>query len=262
MRFVSCAFVRAASGATFVAAFLAAAASIGASQACASVDQTWEAASSLAASPPPPGLRLIVHEGTEDPAAGLDRLERAGFHVAVALPPYIYYVSTGVPGAGSDARSPDFDLFEGMEDALPPSAPNATLRSRRFAPAGALQGLPFGARWTDTSEFMLGRVAVSILFPESDGSTDPNRYDWTPALRDSVVRSAVRGFARWSAFAALRGINLTFALEVHPGLATRYEPIDRTTAEEDNWIQDVLTGYLGYRSDAITLAYDAANGAR
>jgi hypothetical protein len=289
MRFVSCGFARAAAAAAFLAS-----ASIGASQACAAVDQAWEVASSLAASSPPPGLRLIVHEGSEDPAAGLDRLERAGFHIAVALPPYVYYAkptasgatealppgfafqgSESPPGtAASSARSPgslgaepganppDFDLFEGREDALPPCAPNAALRSRRVAMSGALQGLPFGARWTDTSEFMLGRVAVSILFPESDGTTDPNHYDWTPALRDSVVRSAVRGFAHWSAFAALRGINLTFALEVHPGLATRYEPIDRTAAEEDNWIQDVLTGYLGYRSDAITLAFDAANGVR
>jgi len=109
---------------------------------------------------------------------------------------------------------------------------------------------------------MIGRVAVSILFPESDGSTDPNRYDWTPTLRDSVVRSVVRGLAHWSVFAGRRGIPLSFSLEVHPGLATRYEPIDRTVGEEDTWIQDVLTGYLGYRGDAATLAYDAANGAR
>jgi hypothetical protein len=276
MRSVSCGFVRAAAGAAILAAFLAAAASVGVPRADASRDQAWEAASSLAASPSPPGLRLIVQEGSEDPAAALDRLERAGFRVAVALPPYIYYVSPGASGEetlpsgfafrGSaslpEIGSPDFDLFEGKEDALPPYAPNAAVRTRRFAPAGALQGLPFGARWTDTSEFMLGRVAVSILFPESDGSTDPNHYDWTPALRDSVVRSAVRGLARWSAFAARRGIDLTFALEVHPGLATRFEPIDRMAAEEDNWIQDVLTGFLGYRSDAVTLAYDAANGAR
>jgi hypothetical protein len=121
-----------------------------------------------------------------------------------------------------------------------------------------MQGLPFGARWTDTSEFMIGRVAVALLFPESDGSTDPNRYDWTPALRDSVLRSAVRGLARWTGFAARRGIPLSFALEVHPGLATRYEPISRASGEEDLWIQDALTGFLVYESAAINLAYEAA----
>jgi hypothetical protein len=125
-----------------------------------------------------------------------------------------------------------------------------------------MQGLPFGARWTDTSEFMIGRVGVGLLFPESDGSTDPNRYDWTPALRDSVLRAAVRGLAHWTDFAARRGVPLSFSIEVHPGLATRYEPITRSSGEEDLWIQDALTGLLGYPSDAGTLAYDAANGIR
>src|SRR5712671_6914644 len=106
---------------------------------------------------------------------------------------------------------------------LPGTGGRAAAARARYAPAraGVIQGLPFGTRWFDTSEFMIGRVAVSILFPESDGSTDLNRYDWTPALRDSVVRSAVRGLAHWSVFAARRGVPLTFALEVHPGLATR-----------------------------------------
>lgn len=248
--------------------------------------QAWDAAATLASTPAPPGLRLVCSAGTEDPAAALDRLEHAGFRVAVALPPHVFYVSreeirgaslpagffftraTQAPQATSpspqETQMLAADPFDGQQDAIPPAA-TATrpspLRSRA-AFAGALQGLPFGARWFDTSEFMMGRVAVSILFPESDGSTDPNRYDWTPALRDSVIRSAVRGLAHWSDFAARRGIALSFVLEVHPGLATRYEPIDRTAAEEENWIQDALVSLLGYRSDALTLCYDAANAAR
>src|SRR5258705_5331429 len=109
---------------------------------------------------------------------------------------------------------------------------------------------------------MIGRVAVGIFFPESDGTTVVDRSDWTPALRDSMVRSAVRGLAHWTTFAARKGVPLSFVLEVHPGLATRYEPIDRTSGEEDNWIADVLTGFLGFRSDAATVAYDAVNGIR
>ncbi len=270
MRFVSCGFARFALAATLVSA--------GAPSASAFETQTREAASSLASSTALPGLRTVWHDGADDPAATLDRLERAGFHVAVAIPPHVYYVreQRGVGMAlpagfatvvatsesaaatiGGAESEPERDLFQGRGDILPHAEPRAPFRR-----AGTAPGLPFGARWIDTSEFMIGRVAVSILFPESDGTTNPNRYDWTPALRDSVVRAAVRGLARWSAFAARRGIPLSFALEVHPGLPTRYEPIDRTVAEEDNWIQDVLTGYLGYRSDALTLAYDAANGAR
>ena len=257
--------------------------------------QAWDAASSLAASASPPGLRLVWNSGSEDPAAALDRLERAGFPVAVALPPHVYYVraegasrsllpigfsfqedgraetaarqvAVGPPDAPeprvSAAVGVDLDPFQGRNDAFPPIRLGSSPLRNRIARGGMLQGLPFGARWFDTSEFMIGRVAVSILFPESDGTTDPNRYNWTPALRDSVIRSAVRGLAKWNGFAASHGIALSFAIEVHAGLATRYEPIDRTVAEEDNWIEDVLAGYAGYRSDALTLEYDVANAAR
>ncbi len=257
--------------------------------------QAWDAASSLAASASPPGLRLVWNSGSEDPAAALDRLERAGFSVAVALPPHVYYVraegasrsllpigfsfqedgrtesaarqvAVGPPDAleprVSAAVGVDLDPFQGRNDAFPPIRLGSSPLRNRIARGGMLQGLPFGARWFDTSEFMIGRVAVSILFPESDGTTDPNRYNWTPALRDSVIRSAVRGLAKWNGFAASHGIALSFAIEVHAGLATRYEPIDRTVAEEDNWIEDVLAGYAGYRSDALTLEYDVANATR
>jgi len=254
--------------------------------------RAWDAAASLASAPSPPGLRLVWHATPSDPASTHDRLERAGFHVAVSLPPHIYYVrdesagrsvlpagcafrdagpaggsaagfSLAPTGPSENADALDSDPFQGREDAFPPGQTGTAARlSRRVGVAGTLGGLPFGARWTDTSEFMIGRVAVSILFPESDGTTDPSRYDWTPALRDSVIRAAVRGLAGWSVFAARRGIPLSFAIEVHSGLATRYEPIDRTVAEEENWIADVLAGLTGYRSDALTLAYDVANSAR
>jgi len=263
---------RGLAGAVILCAF-----AVPAGQAVAAETQTWDAASSLAAAPTPPGLRLVWNAGSENPATALEQLERAGFSVAVSLPPHLYYVraeGNGSPlpigfsfqeGGRAEVGAPgglDLDPFQGRDDAFPPTRPGSLSLRSRIARGGTLQGLPFGARWFDTSEFMIGRVALSIFFPESDGTTDPNRYDWTPALRDSVIRSAVRGLARWSAFATSHGIALSFAIEVHAGLATRYEPIDRTVAEEDNWIEDVLAGYSGYRSDAVTLEYDVANAAR
>ncbi len=274
MRCVSCGFARLGK----VAALAIAAATVAwpAARATAGEARTWEAARALASSPAPSGLRPVWYEGSDDPAATLDRLERAGFRVEISLPPYLYYVRESVARAAAlpagftfrqsapaalAPAAPDFDLFQGRDDVKPPLAPPSAA-ARGAARAAAIQGLPFGARWTDTSEFMIGRVGLGILFPESDGSTDPNRYDWTPALRDSVLRAAVRGLAQWTGFAARRGIPLSFAIEVHPGLATRYEPINRSSGEEDLWIQDALAGFLGYTSDVGTLAYDAANGVR
>jgi hypothetical protein len=277
MRCVSCGFVRVA----ILAAFAAGSAAVTFRTAGAAALAPQEAreaaalASSLASAPAPEGLRAVWHEGSDDPASTIDRLQHAGFRVEIALPPHLFYVRessraralpagylwretpAAAPAAAADA---DLDLFGGRDDILAPLA--ASGGRDAAARSASLQGMPFGARWRDTSEFMIGRVGIGILFPESDGSTDPNRYDWTPALRDSVVRSTLRGLAHWTAFAARRSIPLTFAIEVHAGLATRYEPIDRMAAEEDSWIQDVLTGYLGYKSDATTLAYDAANGVR
>jgi|GEM_PF-1838144 len=284
MRCVWCGFARLAGVAAVVAVTAACSPP---TLAWASEASTWEAATSLASDPAPGGLRLVWHEGTEDPASTLDRLERAGFRVEIALPPHVFYVRESRRGARTlpagyayrgDATPSETagrlavatgdqeqDLFGGREDALPPlslRAPSADAAWRSAARSTQAPGLPFGAKWKDTSEFMIGRVALGIFFPESDGSTDLNRYDWTPALRDSVVRSAVRALAHWTTFAARKGIPLSFALEIHPGLATRYEPIDRTSGEEDTWIADVLTGYLGFKSDAATLAYEAANGIR
>ena len=42
-----------------------------------------------------------------------------------------------------------------------------------------MASLPFGAEADDTGEFMLGRVAVTPVFLESDGSIDRSTENWT-----------------------------------------------------------------------------------
>ncbi|HEU4724348.1 MAG TPA: hypothetical protein VFU59_03520, partial [Candidatus Eisenbacteria bacterium] len=209
----------------------------------------------------------------------------AGYEVAVSIPPLVHVVRAtrragplpagyafgatpiaATPMAPSRAaESPATDPFGGLADALPPiqgarepSAAGRALRAGTALPAG----LFYGTRWEDLTEFMIGRVGIGLFFPESDGSVDVDRYDWTPALRDSVVRSAVRGFLAWSNFAAARNIPLSFHLEIHPSLPTRYEPISRPVSQEEVWIEDVLRPVLGYRGDAYAMAQEAANGVR
>jgi len=246
----------------------------------------------------PANVRVLsAFRGGESPAATVDALERAGYRVHVALPPDAYWVTAGrgagplpagvfesaVSRAGSldplhmnlsgtasvanpDARGAGMaDPFAGKTDALEPlrrSSREPALASPRFDQAGFPPGMFYGTRWEDTSEFMIGRVALSILFPESDGSTDVNRFDWTPALRDSVVRSAVRGLLKWSLLAAARDIPVTFLLEVRSGLSTRYEPIDRPTSQETFWMEDALAPLVGYRGEVAAMAFEFANGAR
>ncbi|MGE5177274.1 MAG: hypothetical protein ACM3JJ_12995 [Hyphomicrobiales bacterium] len=282
---------RARGGAVLVALLLAA---LGARAGAAPL---WDPAAVRSAAVPA-GVRVLVASGAPDAAATTTALERAGYRVHVVLLPSTYYVSAGpragalpaglldapeargapaaaggAPGGAPPLLAPSTtepvslrSLFGDLPDALPPLEPGSSGAPSRDAIAPANTPLPsglfYGTRWEDTSEFMIGRVAVPILFPESDGSTDPNHYDWTPALRDSVVRSAVRGLLKWSVHAASRNLTLTWMLEVRADLATRYEPIDRPIGQEELWIADVLQTLVGYRGSAVTMAYDYANAAR
>jgi hypothetical protein len=228
--------------------------------------------------PAPPGTRLVIAaEGLPSP---LELLERHGFRVAVAIPPTLYYVierrgvhllpagftwggPSGPSGPSAAGVAAARDPFVGRVDVLPPLQPppaGRTSGAARFQ--GEAPGLYHGTRWGDTTEFMIGRVAVGILLAESDGTLDPNHYDWTPALRDSLTRAAVIGLARWAVRAAGKGIPLTFLLELHPSLPTRYEPIDREVAQEAFWIADVLAPLVGRSGDATGEAYEFANGLR
>src|SRR5258705_2770083 len=91
MRCVSCGFDRLAVLAA-VTATLAVAWYGVATPAPSSEAATWGAATSLAGSPPPPGLRMVWHEGVDDPASTLDRLQRAGYRVDIALPPHAVFL--------------------------------------------------------------------------------------------------------------------------------------------------------------------------
>ncbi len=243
-----------------------------------------------------PNVRVVSAVSGAAPATVVDALESAGYRVHVALLPSTFFVSAGAraralpalvraldpapgsfeagvlaplaSGAPTAPGAAAGDPFRGMPDAFPPPprtnarAPGPSLAP--IVPPGVPppSGLAYGTRWEDTSELMVGRIAVPILFPESDGTIDPNHFDWTPALRDSVVRAAARGFLKWSLVASTRNLPLTFLLETYPGLAVRYEPIDRPIAQENLWIEDALVPLVGYRGSAITMATDFANAAR
>lgn len=243
---------------------------------------------------PGQGVRVVSSKVAASPKETVNALERAGYHVDVAVLPGTFFVRAQLRAAALPAGFVDVTAaFAPAVVPAPPQPPASLLRSSaawavpgseafapdlllppvsssprpasawRGAPATGLpSGLSYGTHWTDTSELMIGRVAVPIIFPESDGTLDPNHYDWTPALRDSVVRSAVRGFLKWSSIAASHGVPLTFLIEVEPVSPTRYEPIDRPIADEALWIAEALEPLVGHKGDAISMAYEVANGAR
>ncbi len=119
------------------------------------------------------------------------------------------------------------------------------------ASSGATYGA-YGAGFWDGSEYMLGDVAVAVILPESNGTTDPNQEDWTPAEETHVTNQVVEAMDWWIDQTHLGP--LTFTYEYHYDVDTDYEPITHPQSEENIWIEDALKT-LGYDGpDRFTMA--------
>jgi hypothetical protein len=105
-----------------------------------------------------------------------------------------------------------------------------------------------------TSLFMVGKVAVGVIIPESTGHTE----DWDASRQSTVYNEIVEGLNWW----VTRGgssANLTFYYENRYNVPTQYEPITMSGwSDEGTWLTDILQN-MGYTSgDQFTRirAYD------
>ena len=122
-------------------------------------------------------------------------------------------------------------------DALtPPDIP-------RISPRGLIrQGAPTALQ---TSEYMVGNVAVGIILPESDGSRDRDTEDWSSSRQDDVA-ARIGNALNWWAQREPKA-RLSFTWDVKRGVPTGYEPITRPQSDEGLWIGEVMSR-LGYSS--------------
>jgi len=88
-----------------------------------------------------------------------------------------------------------------------------------------------------TSEYMIGKVAVGIVFPESDGSLDPSTEDWTSEEQTQVFNKIVAATDWWAKLEP--GADLTFYYDVKT-LPTGYEPINHPHTDENLWINQIM----------------------
>ncbi|HCC48370.1 MAG TPA: hypothetical protein DEQ38_09700 [Elusimicrobia bacterium] len=109
---------------------------------------------------------------------------------------------------------------------------------------GAAQAAPYGAGFYDTSEYLAGKVAVNIIFVESDGSIDARTETtgWTVGKKSSVVTGIQNAMTWWATRSA--AANLSFVYN-SATVTTGYEPISRTSDDEGLWVNQVM-GKLGY----------------
>ena len=139
-----------------------------------------------------------------------------------------------------------------------PQAPKVPPAGIADMPGIMSAGVPVVPAWP-----MKNVVAVTIILPESDGTIDTNREDWTKTLEDQVYNEVVAGMAWWPEKAESYDVDLSFKVyifkpSVHDEVKTGYEPITHNSQDEGVWIADVLNN-LGYSEGYYTASVDALN---
>lgn len=124
------------------------------------------------------------------------------------------------------------------------------LEDRRVMAAGLgeppISSMPVGALTQDTGEFMLGRIAVTPILLESDGSDGSHRQNWSPEEIDGVLAKVDAAVQWWSDTLDQLGSvhSLEFIVDdtyARTPLDIGYEPIDRPSSEYRNFVGDFLT---------------------
>jgi flagellin-like protein len=100
---------------------------------------------------------------------------------------------------------------------------------------------------TQTSEFMVGKIAVGIVFVESNGRIQPSSEDWTRDRQDRVIEAVTNSLNWWREREPRAGIE--FAYKIFRNAPSSYEPINNAAAVQDVWMPEVLD-YIGAPSGA------------
>jgi hypothetical protein len=103
-----------------------------------------------------------------------------------------------------------------------------------------------------TSDYMIGRVAVSVILVESNGVVSQSVENWESSEISFVARAMTSAVNWWTQQAQAKNVSLEFIIPpTYPMIvSTRYEPIkmiglEFPAGQADIWISDVM-GYLGY----------------
>ncbi|MEM3578030.1 MAG: NosD domain-containing protein [Candidatus Bathyarchaeia archaeon] len=104
---------------------------------------------------------------------------------------------------------------------------------------------PLHPSYYETSEFLIGSMAVGVIFPESNGENDPDTENWTE-IEESKMVTRITNALNW-----LKeynpSANISFYLEVNYRVPTGLEPINRFYSEYPLWVTETIYN-LGYRS--------------
>lgn len=112
----------------------------------------------------------------------------------------------------------------------------------------------------ETSEYLIGSVAVGIILPESNGTIDPETENWTSSEESQVINEIKAGLSWWTK--QNPSANVTLSYDIHYRVPTSYEPIIRNVTDEGLWISEAMA-FLGYMDGwYMEQVYDYVNDLR
>ncbi len=112
----------------------------------------------------------------------------------------------------------------------------------------------------ETSEYMMGSVAVAVVFVESDGSFEKKSEKWDDYSKEDMFFQIRKGLDWWTEQGGYRA-SLSWTYEFLD-VNTKYEPITHSYSDADVWINDVADK-LGYgEGDAYRICNEFANDLR
>jgi len=108
--------------------------------------------------------------------------------------------------------------------------------------------LPYYAQQEDLSEFMLGKIAVSVIFVESNGELDQDLETWAEETKQQIREQISAGLAYWFNVSTVAPVIFVWDEKT---LYTKYEPITRGAPNvvdgDVAWISDLMRN-LGYET--------------
>lgn len=133
------------------------------------------------------------------------------------------------------------NVEENPNDALIAPEPDG---AEQLARAGSSSPRP---AFEETSQFMIGSVAVGIILPESNGITDASTENWTEAQRTRIVGEIVNALNWWAEREPAAQLSFVYddvAAKIAP---TAVEPISRPYYDQSYWIADTMNA-MGFTS--------------
>ena len=158
---------------------------------------------------------------------------------------------------GADPSRPAARLSEDSLTAPVSKAFELPLPWVAVAPAGEDDPTP---GYYQTTEFLIGRVAVGIVMSQSDGSIDPSTQQWTREEQDLVVAEITAALDWWAAREPRARLSFVYDDNEGQAIKTSYEPVSRPYGDEHLWITEVMErkGYQGSTYFDQVYAYNNA----